>query len=162
MKEWARWEVEDMIDIREKIREGRTIDQAWGGDGGESVWEHIKNFIKTPNLGSARDGSISRIYKLTDRLMEPSGNLIPGDEIYIDCKPTNTLGEVIEEGENIIEAKKNTTNEVFDELSEMVTGGNQVLEIGFQVIIGLILLGVCYYIGKKVFIKIPNKIIEEY
>ena len=98
-------------------------------------------------------------YKKADDVMGLGTRISPGDEIYIDCKPTNTFGDVIEPDENIIDTP-DITNQVINELAENVHGNNVFNNIGFQAMVGILLLGIIYFIGDYVFIKYPKNFLD--
>jgi hypothetical protein len=101
-------------------------------------------------------------YKRTDKLMNLGTEISPGDKIYIDCKPTNTYGEEIKPDENIGDIA--VTNVMFDELSNKLNNpmlGKTILDnIGFQILVGIILLAIIYFIGNVIFLKYPKKIVN--
>ena len=73
------------------------------------------------------------------------------DDIYIDCSPVNEIGEVVESSGNLIPPGLN-----------LPTFSGELLNnnIGFQSMLGIVLLGVIYGVGDYVFNIFPNKIIN--
>lgn len=105
-----------------------------------------------------------KAYKKTDKLMNLGTEISEGDDIYIDCRPTNVYGEEVNPAENIID--NNATNAVFDELSNKINGqgmlGKTIFDnIGFQILVGIILLAIIYFTGKYIFISFPSKFVND-
>ena len=132
--------------VNPAIEEGRSWKQASGGH----------DFNKTKKYISEHQSS--KIYSETDRVMNLGTKISPGDDIYIDCRPTNTFGEKINPGENI--KTMDTTNSILDELSDSLDGKNILENVGFQIMIGILLFSIIYYIGNYVFVKYPKKILD--
>lgn len=114
---------------------------------------NMQSFKDYLSMDSKRD-----IYSETDRVMNLGTKISPGDDIYIDCRPTNTFGEEINPGENI--KTMDTTNSILDELSDSLDGKNILENVGFQIMIGILLFSIIYYIGNYVFVKYPKKILD--
>ena len=112
--------------------------------------QRFKDYI---SMDSKRD-----IYSKTDRIMNLGTKISPGDDIYIDCRRTNTFGEEINPGENI--KTMDTTNSILHELSDSLDGKNILENVGFQIMIGILLFSIIYYIGNYVFVKYPKKILD--
>ena len=125
--------------VNDMIRKGEPIDM-----------QRFKNYL---SMDSKRD-----IYSKTDKLMNLGTQISPGDDIYIDCRPTNTFGEKINPGENI--KTMDTTNSILDELSDTLDKKNIFENVGFQIMIGILLFSIIYYIGNYVFIKYPGRKLE--
>jgi len=113
--------------------------------------QRVKTFL---SMDKKRD-----IYESTDNLMNLGAKISPGDDIYIDCRPTNTFGEEINPGENI--KTMDTTNTIFDELSDSLDKKNILENIGFQIMIGILLFSIIYYIGNYIFVKYPKNLLEK-
>ena len=73
------------------------------------------------------------------------------DDIYIDCSPVNEIGEVVESSGDLISPGLNLPT-----FSSELLNNN----IGFQSMLGIVLLGVIYGVGDYVFNIFPNKIIN--
>ena len=72
------------------------------------------------------------------------------DKIYIDCFPTDELGNVVDENENI----KNNNNKslsILDELIALISGGEIYANIGAQTILAIILFTILYAVGNFIF-----------
>jgi len=100
---------------------------------------------------------------LADQMMNLGGNIYTDDDIYIDCRPTDILGERIESEEENQEENLRGIESILDDLTNLVRKSNidSIFQIGIQLLVALILLYICYYVGKKIFIKIPDKIINK-
>ena len=137
---------EDWEKMRTTLFRNKSVKDLTTIEGGKFITDFYLPFFKK-NIDA---------YKETDKLMRLGTKISPGDDIYIDCQPTNTFGEKIEPGKNIID-NVDITTDIFNELSDNTDGEAFYNNIGFQVIIGIFLLGVVYYIGDYVFIKLPKK-----
>ena len=137
---------EDFEKLRTTLFRNKSVQDLTTIEGGKVITDIILPLFKK-NIDA---------YKETDRLMKLGTKISPGDDIYIDCRPTNTFGEEIKPRENIID-NIDTTNTVFNELSDSMDKDMFFNNIGFQAIIGIFLFGVVYYIGNYIFVKIPSK-----
>ena len=83
------------------------------------------------------------------------------DDIYIDCRPVDSTGEVIVlDEDNIVDDSVEITAEMFDDTANLWTSESFVNGIGFQTVLGLSILAIIYGLGNYVFNKIPSKIID--
>ena len=105
-------------------------------------------------------------YKKADQLMEvaPTGQeswvkFVEDEDIYIDCKPVDVTGEVVDSSSNILNMN-NKSMDVLQGLTDGVSGGALFDNIGFQTLLGIVLLGVLYSIGNYIFIKYPKNVTE--
>ena len=85
---------------------------------------------------------------------------VEDEDIYIECKPVDIAGEVITDTNNTISTDIN--NEILDTLSSSLSfdsslSGKSIYDnVGFQTLIGIILLAILYAIGNFIFKKIPQ------
>ena len=142
----------DWDDYRKRIYPNQSLKDATNIDGNKFIKDYLLD-----QYSSEVD-----TYKRTDKVMNLGTEISPGDNIYIDCKPTNTRGEEIEPDENI--GHIDVTNDMFDELSNKLNNpmlGKTILDnIGFQILVGIILLAIIYFIGNVIFLKYPKKIVN--
>lgn len=80
------------------------------------------------------------------------------DDIYIDCRPVNIIGEVIDDEKETVTSK--TNNQIINEAADFIDGGKILDNIAFQTILGLTLMAILYSIGNYVFKEFPKKILE--
>ena len=104
----------------------------------------------------------AKTYRETDRLIYESAGvkkIEPDDDIYIDCQPVSVIGEVIDKDNNLFKST-NQGPAIFNDLVNNVSGDQILNNIGFQVLLGITLLGVFYGIGNYIFVKFPKKMIN--
>tara|TARA_B100000927_G_scaffold229050_1_gene188866 strand:- start:36 stop:329 length:294 start_codon:yes stop_codon:yes gene_type:complete len=77
------------------------------------------------------------------------------DDIYIDCKPVDTIGNVIGEEQS------NVSQEVLSDFTTSIGATNLQDNVGIQAIIGITIMGVLYIVGDYVFKQFPKGQIEK-
>ena len=87
--------------------------------------------------------------------------LLEAEDIYIDCRPVDTTGEVIELDDDNYFDEVGITSEMFDDASDMLINSDIINNIGFQSALGIILLLLLYTLGDYVFRKFPTSIINK-
>lgn len=87
---------------------------------------------------------------------------VEDEDIYIDCRPVETYGGdvVLTDEDNNIE-NVGVSADVLDEISVNFSDGTIINNIGFQTLLGLILLAIIYCIGNYVFKQVPKMIINK-
>ena len=104
----------------------------------------------------------AKTYREADRLIYESAGvkkIEPDDDIYIDCQPVSVIGEVIDKDNNLFKST-NQGPAIFNDLVNNVSGDQILNNIGFQVLLGITLLGLFYGIGNYIFVKFPKKMIS--
>lgn len=85
---------------------------------------------------------------------------VEDEDIYIECRPVDITGEVImESSSNILPSTIN--NKILDELTSSVSLDSIHTNIGFQTLLGIILISILYGIGNFIFKNIPKKVINK-
>ena len=77
------------------------------------------------------------------------------DNIYIDCDPVNTKGEVIDTDEDL-----STVNPVLNDMSFKFSSGQLTDNVGFQTFLAITLFTIIYGIGDYVFKQMPKNMIR--
>tara|TARA_Y100000748_G_scaffold285268_1_gene267681 strand:+ start:755 stop:1039 length:285 start_codon:yes stop_codon:yes gene_type:complete len=85
------------------------------------------------------------------------------DNIYISCNPITEYGgeEIKEDEENEIDKSRKISQDMLDDIGLNFSTGVITDNIGFQTLLGLILLGILYGLGNYVFKELPKNLIEK-
>ena len=125
-------------------------------EAGHSVSD-LKQMMQDPEVQKEFQG-----YKDADKLMNNT-LLRPDDDIYIQCNPVTVDGEEIEnEQDNNINLNSisNVQDQVFSEMANASLDDGLFTNVGYQVLVGLVLLGIVYLVGNHIFISTPKSIID--
>ncbi len=120
----------------------------------------VEKFKADPNFKR-----MMKSYNKADQLMNVSSGqeswvkFVEDEDIYIDCKPVDVTGEVVDSSSNILNSN-NKSMDVLQGLTDGIGGGALFDNIGFQTLLGIVLLGILYSIGNYIFIKYPKNITE--
>ena len=101
----------------------------------------------------------TEVYNRADWAITTYNN--PEDNIYIKCNPVNDNGEIIETSNNVLITESNSSAAVLQEASNLLAPEQIVNNIGVQVVIGAIFLGIAYGIGNYLFIRYPRRVIDK-
>lgn len=119
------------------------------------VGKNFKEILQEDPTGGLKHWS--NTYKNVDSIIK-AGSIQPGDDIYIDCQPSDTLGRPIDENNPIDLGKIDYSNEILDDLTLSFDSGDIMNNIGFQALLGIIIISSVYYIGNYLFIRYPDKL----
>ena len=81
------------------------------------------------------------------------------DNIYIDCDPVDITGEAIDitnPGDD-----SETNPDILNPITQEFNTGMIYDSIGFQAVLGIVVIGIVYSIGEYVFKTFPKSLIDE-
>lgn len=84
---------------------------------------------------------------------------VEDEDIYIDCRPVDTTGEVIVKDDD--DKDMNVGNIMLDDITDNMLNGNIFNDVGFQTLLGVTILGMLYGIGSYVFRDLPTKFVNK-
>jgi len=99
------------------------------------------------------------IYNETDILMKSLGTA--GDNMYIQCNPVDTNGNVIDETTNSFGTNTSSLNAMFEELGNSFNPTFLYSNIGLQTFISILFFILIYFIGNYMFISYPRSVIAK-
>jgi hypothetical protein len=112
-------------------------------------------FIELFNLNNPVEISkFTEIYNDTDYLMNSLNNKT--DNLYIKCNPVDDNGVSIDASNNTYGPSLNSLNSMLTEASSFFSPEMLYNNIGLQVIISIIFVGVIYGIGNFMFVVYPS------
>jgi len=113
------------------------------------------NFIELLNLNDPVEISkFTEIYNDTDYLMKSLND--KKDNLYIKCNPVDDNGFSIEGSNNTYGPNLNSLNSMLTEGSSFLSPATLYNNIGLQVFISIIFVGVIYSIGNFMFVVYPG------
>jgi len=122
----------------------------------------LKNPEFLTNVLASTQENISEytdIYNETDILMKSLGTA--GDNMYIQCNPVDTNGNVIDETTNSFGTNTSSLNAMFEELGNSFNPAFLYSNIGLQTFISILFFILIYFIGKYMFISYPRSVIAK-
>jgi hypothetical protein len=99
------------------------------------------------------------IYNETDILMKSLGTA--GDNMYIQCNPVDTNGNVIDETTNSFGTNTSSLNAMFEELGNSFNPAFLYSSVGLQTSISILFFILIYFIGNYMFISYPRSVIAK-
>ena len=115
-------------------------------------------FIALLNLDVPQQVStFTEIYNETDYLMKSLNT--KKDNIYIKCNPVDDNGVSVESSANMYTQRLNTIDSVLTEGSQSFSPNELYSNVGLQIFLCLLFMGIIYGIGYTIFNIIPSKII---
>ena len=96
----------------------------------------------------------TEIYNDTDYLINSLNN--KKDNLYIKCNPVDDNGISIESSNNTYGPNLNSLNSIFAESSDFFSPATLYTNVGLQVGISLLFVGLIYGIGNFIFVIVPS------
>lgn len=116
-------------------------------------------FIALLNLDEPEQVSkFTEIYNETDYLMKSLNT--KKDNIYIKCNPVDDNGVSVEGPDNMYTQRLNTIDAVLTEGAQSFSPNELYSNVGLQIFLCLLFMGIIYGIGYTIFNIIPSKIID--
>ena len=122
----------------------------------------LKNPEFLTNVLASTQENISEytdIYNETDILMKSLGTA--GDNMYIQCNPVDTNGNVIDETTNSFGTNTSSLNAMFEELGNSFNPAFLYSSVGLQTFISILFFILIYFIGNYMFISYPRSVIAK-
>jgi len=122
----------------------------------------LKNPEFLTNVLASTQENISEytdIYNETDILMKSLGTA--GDNMYIQCNPVDTNGNVIDETTNSFGTNTSSLNAMFEELGNSFNPAFLYSSVGLQTSISIFFFILIYFIGNYMFISYPRSVIAK-
>jgi len=112
-------------------------------------------FIELLNLDNpVKISKFTEIYNDTDYLINSLNN--KKDNLYIKCNPVDDNGFSIESSNNSYGPNLNSLNSIFTEGSDFFSPATLYTNVGLQVGISILFVGVIYGIGNFIFVIVPS------
>lgn len=112
-------------------------------------------FLELLQLNQPEEVSkFTEIYNDTDHLMKSLNS--KKDNLYIKCNPVDDNGVSIEASNNMYGPNLNSLNSMLTEGSNLFSPSTLYNNIGLQVFISIIFVGVVYSIGNFIFVVYPS------
>jgi len=119
------------------------------------------NFIQLFNLNSPVEVSkFTEIYNDTDYLMNSLNN--KDDKLYIKCNPVDDNGVSIDATNNMYGPSLNSMNSMLGEINNIFSPSMLYTNVGLQVFISIIFVGVIYGIGNYMFVVYPSNYVKRH
>lgn len=119
------------------------------------------NFIRLFNLNSPVEVSkFTEIYNDTDYLMNSLNN--NDDKLYIKCNPVDDNGVSIDATNNMYGPSLNSMNSMLGEINNIFSPSMLYTNVGLQVFISIIFVGVIYGIGNYMFVVYPSNYVRRH
>ena len=119
------------------------------------------NFIRLFNLNSPVEVSkFTEIYNDTDYLMNSLNN--KDDKLYIKCNPVDDNGVSIDATNNMYGPSLNSMNSMLGEINNIFSPSTLYNNVGLQVFISIIFVGVIYGIGNYMFVVYPSNYVRRH
>lgn len=119
------------------------------------------NFIRLFNLNSPVEVSkFTEIYNDTDYLMNSLNN--KDDKLYIKCNPVDDNGVSIDATNNMYGPSLNSMNSMLGEINNIFSPPTLYNNVGLQVFISIIFVGVIYGIGNYMFVVYPSNYVRRH
>jgi hypothetical protein len=118
----------------------------------------LKNtkFLELLTLNQPEEVSkFTEIYNDTDYLMKTLNS--KDDNLYIKCNPVDDTGMSIESSNNMYGPNLNSLNSMLTEGSTLFSPSTLYNNIGLQVFISILFVGVIYSIGNFMFVVYPSR-----
>jgi hypothetical protein len=118
----------------------------------------LKNtkFLELLKLNQPEEVSkFTEIYNDTDYLMKTLNS--KDDNLYIKCNPVDDNGISIESSNNMYGPNLNSLNSMLTEGSNLFSPSTLYNNIGLQVFVSILFVGIIYSIGNFMFVVYPSK-----
>lgn len=117
-------------------------------------------FIQPFDLNNPEEVSkFTEIYNNTDYLMSSLNN--KEDNLYIKCNPVDDNGVSIDASNNMYAPSLNSMNYMLGDINNVFSPSSLYNNIGIQVFISIIFVGVIYSIGNFMFVVYPSNYIKK-
>lgn len=114
-----------------------------------------RKFLELLKLNNPVEVSkFTEIYNDTDYLMKSLNN--KKDNLYIKCNPVDDNGVSIEASNNMYGPNLNSLNSMLTEGSNIFSPASLYNNIGLQVFISILFVGVIYSVGNFIFVVYPS------
>ena len=82
------------------------------------------------------------------------------DEIYIDCRPVDIINNDIDIHNDNFKEKHGNSDSIFNSMTS-ISSNTLSNNVGFQTVIGIVIISIIYGIGGYIFKELPRSIVQD-